>query len=64
LRTVPAPARLRTWVEEQTDAAFEVKEACLGHVVDTGVVGAYQRSDRFEKRLALLEQWEAFLLSG
>lgn len=57
-------ATFRTWVEEQTDAAFEVKEACLGHVVDTGVVGAYQRSDRFEKRLALLQQWEAFLLNG
>lgn len=56
-------ATFRTWVEEQTNAAFEVKEACLGHVVDTGVVGAYQRSDRFEKRKALLEQWEAFLLS-
>jgi integrase len=55
-------ATFRTWVEEQTDAAFEVKEACLGHVVDTGVVGAYQRSDRLEKRRALLEQWEAYLL--
>lgn len=42
-------ATFRTWVEEQTDAPFEVKEACLGHVVDTGVVGAYQRSDRLEK---------------
>ncbi len=55
-------ASFRTWVEEQTDAQFEVKEACLGHVVDTGVVGAYQRSDRLEKRRALLRQWEAFLL--
>lgn len=56
-------ATFRTWVEEQTDAAFEVKEACLGHVVDTGVIGAYQRSDRIEKRRALLAQWEAYLLS-
>lgn len=56
-------ATFRTWVEEQTNAAFEVKEACLGHVVDTGVLGAYQRSDRFEKRKALLQQWEVFLLS-
>ena len=57
-------ASFRTWVEEQTDAAFEVKEACLGHVVDTGVVGAYQRSDRLEKRRALLLRWEDFLLTA
>ena len=49
-------------MEEQTDTPFEVKESCLGHAVDTGVVGAYQRSDRLEKRRALLEQWERFLL--
>ena len=55
-------ASFRTWVEEQTDAPFEVKEACLGHAVDTGVVGAYQRSDRLEKRRALLARWEAFVL--
>ncbi|MBO9714264.1 site-specific integrase [Sphingomonas sp.] len=52
----------RTWCEEQTDAAFAVKEAVLGHVVDTGVVGAYQRSDRLEKRRNLLENWQNFLL--
>lgn len=33
-------ATFRTWVEEQTDTPFEVKESCLGHVVDTGIVGA------------------------
>jgi integrase len=55
-------ATFRTWVEEQTDTPFEVKESALGHAVDQGVVAAYQRSDRFEKRQALLEKWEAFLL--
>ena len=53
----------RTWCEEVTGADFETKESCLGHIVDTGVVGAYQRSDRFEKRKKLLEQWETFLLA-
>lgn len=46
-------ASFRTWVEENADAQFEVKEACLGHVVD-----AYQRSDRLDKRRALLELWD------
>jgi integrase len=55
-------ATFRTWAEEQTDASFEVKESALGHVVDTGLVEAYQRSDRFEKRRALLATWEGFLL--
>lgn len=54
-------ATFRTWVEEQTDTPFEVKEAALGHMVDVGVVGAYQRSDRLEKRRKLMEQWEAWL---
>lgn len=56
-------ASFRTWVEENTETQFEVKEACLGHVVDAGVVGAYQRSDRLDKRRALLGLWEQFLMS-
>jgi len=51
----------RTWAEEGTDAAFEVKEACLGHVVDKGVVGAYQRSDRLHQRRKILLTWADFL---
>jgi integrase len=51
----------RTWAEEQTDTPFEVKEAALGHHVDAGVVGAYQRSDRLEKRRKLMVTWTDFL---
>ena len=51
----------RTWAEEQTDAPFEVKEAVLGHLVDAGVVRAYQRSDRMVKRRALMDKWEVWL---
>lgn len=54
-------ATFRTWVEEQTDTPFEVKEAALGHMVDAGVVGAYQRSDRLEKRRALMTEWSKWL---
>jgi len=54
-------ASFRTWVEEQTDTPFEVKEAALGHKVDLGIVGAYQRSDRLEKRRALLSDWSDFV---
>lgn len=54
-------ATFRTWAEEQTEAPFELKESILGHAVDTGVVAAYQRSDRFEKRRELLLKWEEYL---
>lgn len=55
-------ATFRSWAEECTDASFEVKEACLGHVVDKGVIGAYQRGDRLEQRRDLLNTWEAYLV--
>lgn len=55
-------ATFRSWAEECTDAPFEVKEACLGHAVDMGVVGAYQRSERLEKRKKLLNAWTRFLV--
>ncbi len=56
-------ATFRTWAEECTDAPFEVKEAVLGHAVDAGVVGAYQRSDRMNARRNLISTWNDFLLS-
>jgi len=54
-------ASFRTWVEEQTDTPFEVKETALGHKVDVGIVGAYQRSDRLEKRRVLMQRWSGFI---
>ena len=54
----------RTWVEEQTGAEYEVKEAALGHVVGSAVERAYQRSDRLEKRSELMDQWGAYLSKG
>ena len=55
-------ATFRSWAEECTNTPFEVKEACLGHVVDKGVVGAYQRSERIEQRYDLLQRWAETLL--
>ena len=52
----------RVWAEEQTETPFEVKESALGHNVDAGMVGAYQRSDRIDKRRELMQKWTNFLL--
>ena len=54
-------ATFRTWVEECTEAAYEVKETALGHQVGSDVERAYQRSDLLDKRRVLLEQWASFL---
>lgn len=56
-------ATFRTWVEEQTDTPYEVKETALGHQVGSEVERAYQRSDLLEKRRVLLDQWSEFLTS-
>lgn len=57
-------ATFRTWVEEQTETPYEVKETALGHKVDSKTVEAYQRSDRLEKRRVLLEQWGNYLATS
>ena len=48
---------LRTWLAEATDAPHEVAESMLGHVVDSGVVRAYRRTDYLEQRRALMDRW-------
>ncbi len=53
---------LRTWLEEQTDASFEVKETMLAHQVGSKVTQAYQRSDHLEKRTTLMESWSTYLI--
>ena len=50
----------RDWAAEQTSVPREVAEAALAHVLENRVEAAYRRSDLFEKRLALMEQWAAF----
>jgi integrase len=47
----------RDWTAEQTNTPREVAEAALAHAIESRVEAAYRRSDLFEKRRALLEQW-------
>jgi integrase len=46
----------RDWCAESAHASREVAEMALAHKVG-GVEGAYFRSDLFERRRALMEQW-------
>ena len=51
----------RDWAAESTDAPHAVMEAALSHVVRNKVEAAYARSDLFERRRRLMEDWAAFL---
>jgi integrase len=50
----------RDWAAEQTGVAPEVAEAALAHTVANKVEAAYRRSDLFEKRRALMQEWGSF----
>ena len=51
----------RDWAAERTEAPREVCELALAHVNTNRIEAAYRRTDLFERRRALMEQWSAFL---
>ncbi len=53
----------RDWAAEQTSATREVAEAALAHVLENKVEAAYRRSDLFEKRRSLMEQWADYCVA-
>ena len=51
----------RDWAAEKTDHPREVIEAALAHVVQNKVEAAYARSDLFERRRLLMDDWSEYL---
>ena len=51
----------RDWAAEETNHPREVIEAALAHVVRNKVEAAYARSDLFERRRILMDDWAAYL---
>ena len=51
----------RDWTAEETNHPREVVEAALAHVVQNKVEAAYARSDLFERRRRLMDDWAAYL---
>ena len=47
----------RDWCEEETSTPRAVSEAALAHSVESKVEAAYHRTDHFEKRRILMDQW-------
>ena len=53
----------RDWAAEETDHPREVAEAALAHKVRNQIEAAYRRSDLFERRRRLMNDWAAYLAS-
>ena len=51
----------RDWAAECTDVPREVCELALAHVNSDRVEAAYRRTDLFDRRRALMEQWSEFV---
>ena len=71
LRTLEVPAvphgfrsTFRDWAAEETNHPREVVEAALAHVVQNKVEAAYARSDLFERRRRLMDDWSAYVGGG
>ena len=54
----------RTWASERTNADHVVMELCLAHQVVSAVERGYARSDLFDRRWRLMDQWAAFVTGG
>ena len=51
----------RDWAAERTDHPREVIEAALAHAAGNKVEAAYARSDLFERRRLLMDEWAAYI---
>ena len=51
----------RDWAAERTSTPREVVEAALAHTVQNPTEAAYARSDLFERRRRLMDDWAAYL---
>ena len=51
----------KNWTLEQTDTPWVVSEAALAHGLGNSTEQAYARSDLFERRRTLMQQWADYL---
>jgi integrase len=51
----------RDWAADATSYPNHVVEQALAHTIGSAVEAAYRRGDLFEKRVALMDDWAAFL---
>jgi integrase len=65
MKAVPHGFRstFRIWAAEATNYPSELAELVLMHTVGDSVYQAYQRSDLFEKRRSIMEDWNSVAYS-
>lgn len=51
----------RTWVAEQTTYPGELAEVAIAHYPSDETVSAYLRTDFFERRKPMMDDWAAFV---
>jgi integrase len=51
----------RTWSDDRTSCARELKEVALAHAIGNATEASYARGDLLEKRRRLMQQWASFL---
>ena len=51
----------KNWTLEQTDTPWAVSEAALAHTLGNSTEQAYARSDLFDRRRALMQDWADYL---
>ena len=51
----------KNWTLEQTDTPWAVSESALAHILGNSTEQAYARSDLFERRRPLMQQWADYL---
>ena len=51
----------RNWAAEKTEYPREIAELALAHTVGSEVERAYLRTDMFEKRRSLMQDWADFV---
>ena len=51
----------KNWTLEQTDTPWAVSEAALAHFLGNATEQAYARSDLFDRRRTLMQQWADYL---
>ena len=54
----------RDWAAEETSFPGEVAESALAHAVQNRVEAAYRRTDFFEKRRKLMQEWGNFCMGN
>jgi integrase len=54
----------RDWAAENTEYPDEVVEMALAHAIQNKVKAAYLRTDLFEKRRVLMEEWAEYCRAG